>query len=105
MPSVADLELSYLRTKVGVAGPSLPDARLQAYGANEHAYFAALSGLPYARSLADHRRTYYQTQTGVSGSLNDTARAFWEAQLAITGPALYPETTLYPSLTLYPQGA
>ena len=78
----ADLELAYLKS-LGGSG-TLSDARAQVYGVNEHAYFAALSGLaPASRfSLSDHRLTYYRNETGVTGlSLADTARLFWADSL------------------------
>jgi chitodextrinase len=75
--SNADLELLYLTTIEGAAGPSLADAREQIYTPNEHAYFAALSGLSNG-STQDHALAYYRSLVSPDDlSLADTARLFW----------------------------
>lgn len=82
--SQADLELRYLLTVKAVPGPTLNDARFQAYGENEHTYFSALSGLTptYRYSLADHKLAYYRAQTATTSlTLADTERLFWASQV------------------------
>jgi hypothetical protein len=78
MASLADLEFAYLGS-LGAAG-TLNDRRRAIYGANQHAYFGALSGLTPTRlySLNDHKLAYYRTQSGLAiGSLADCQREFW----------------------------
>lgn len=88
--SNADLELLYLTTIKGATGPSLADAREQVYIPNEHAYFAALSGLS-SGSVSDHALAYYRTQVDPDDiSLADTARLFWLQKLAGGGGAWSP---------------
>lgn len=82
--SNTDLELRYLKTVKGATRPSLLDCRLEIYGENDQAYFAALSGLAPAGkyTLADHQLAYYRARTSTSTlSLADTARLFWADQI------------------------
>lgn len=81
MSTVTDLEIAYLDGQGASAG-TLADKRAEIYGVNEHAHYAALSGLtPAARySLADHKMAYFKAQTGLTeGSLSDLAVAFFGA--------------------------
>lgn len=69
--SLAELKQA-VYAALGSAGPTLDDA--------EHQYFASVSGLPAAsRSTADHKRAFYQAQTGLgaSSSLTDLEFAYW----------------------------
>lgn len=73
MSTIADLEYAYLGSE-GATGPTLDDRRAEIYGLDQHAYFAALSGLTPASefSLADHRLAFYRAVNGTTdGSLAD----------------------------------
>lgn len=72
-----DLEIAWLRKVSGVTGPaSVEDLRQAVYGASEHAYWAAKSGLPVG-SLTDHKITTMKADTGATGSLADVSRLYW----------------------------
>lgn len=76
--SQAELEIAWLRGESGItADASLSELRQAVYVPNEHAYWAAQSGLAVG-SLTDHKITTMKTALGVStGSLADISRAFW----------------------------
>lgn len=81
--SFADAERAYL-VKVSGLDPKTSQSELRraVYGVNEHAYFAARSGIPIG-SLADHQVAYYRAQLAVTGgSLAGLARAFFARELA-----------------------
>lgn len=78
-----DAERAYL-LKVSGLSPKVSQSELRraVYGVNEHAYFAARSGLPIG-SLADHQLAYYRAQLATTkGGLSDLARAFFARELA-----------------------
>lgn len=80
--SAADAEIAWLRKVSAVTGPaSLEDLRRAVYGASEHGYWAARSGLPIG-SLSDHKLTAMKLDTGATGSLSTVSRAFWAKNIA-----------------------
>ena len=77
MASNTDLEIAWLRAQSGITGDaSLADLRRAVYGDDEHAHWAALSGLP-AGSLSDHKRAAMMAATGGTGSLADVSRLYF----------------------------
>lgn len=77
--TISDIQLTKLRTITGNAIGSLTDLL--------HQYYGSLSGLAPATafSLSDHQRTYWQVQTGASGSISDLERAFYDLQAVPAG--------------------
>lgn len=72
MPSVNDVKLTNLRTKLAKTTGSVVD--------NEYAFFSANSGLPAARSLSDHKIAYYKLKGAVGSSVDDLELSFMRAQ-------------------------
>lgn len=74
-----DLEIQWLRKESAVTGPAtVSDLRKAVYGASEHAYWAARSGLAVPSSLTDHKITTMRADIGQSDdSLADVSRVYW----------------------------
>lgn len=90
--TVSDVQLQKMAAATGLTG-SVSDL--------ERAYYGALSGLApvHQFSIADHKRVYWETQTGLSNrSLADLEKAFYDAQLIAAGSLSDREFTYWTNL-------
>jgi hypothetical protein len=83
--SLADLETAWLRKSTFITDPakSLEDLRAAMFGPSELDFWASSSGLlPVAAyTLTDHKITSLRQLTGLLGTVDDLARAYYAQSL------------------------